>query len=1051
MVLLQAPQPEEQGILRQIRSRFFGSRNSPPVGKRLGRQSSLNDGRFGGENSSTTFNYDNSSSQPGVSTSTTINIQSEQLRNAQLDECRSSSSQNFSSSQPAPEVLQSSSHRASRNNINSSASTGGAGSQRNNNATSKRRANSTTVSSHFEFRTKLNADALPFSSTFERFQFSSSTTAVGSNNVSQSQRSSSTKKSSTSTIKFDNNKQRNRFFAARRVVLSNYAKLRDAHLQLQELQNQAEESEAISQIQQSEETRQGNETQEGQGIERQQLLAIDFPADDADRLLLNDEYYDAIDSFLLPAESDEFPSGHHAASLCEHLESRHDLGSRHQDDCSQRRSDLGGRNLAGPRLNPQERHRVSPSSRVASRSPDGRAPRVVSHQEKEEHQAEHPPHLRQESEGRRGFSQRHGNSTSEYVHAGDVCPVCWFAVQASEHHDGCPARRDDLPRQLPRRFAETCPEHLLGLQDLFAVVGCCCSRQIQLRDQRCQSPRQRALDHLGNENEDVSKPTVSRDGLHNSSGNVQFRYDESTQARNPKVEESRNLLSKINSTNAEVDEERQGNSKSHLPLDQANRDQPAHGIRDEGRARLPSHPVDGQASRQDHQSLSILNNSLHQQQSGSRQDVENSRRYQTLGQHQSLDSSSPTDSFLQELHRQNNFFGEYDFDITNNNSKNKNVSSSSSFSSSLANSRQDRIYIKNYFLKSNNNNNNNNSASFLRRHHDSKVARGDDRYNIKFHSSPVSELDVQKILDIMSDTQRKRFEEIFNSLLEQIQFRITNDPEFSFENLELYNQHARRLSSLLPEHAKQLVNDGLASLVSPSDKSSSPSSNSKSILAIPFTVIEQKEDGPRQRFILWTQLLNDIISKSYVPKMSHLKHSNYYVDAVRDEAAAIGDLKISFFQVAIPEWFRRLLRFCDDDGQLYEFLRLPMGFRPSAEIMQLLVETLSGMPHACKPSVTINNELIQLSSNRVSTSVWIDGFRCAGPLGECLHAAERIKKIGAHCGVTWKGAGVEVSQRYNFIGIDFNHATHTVQVAEKTLSKVPTFYSRSAPVQGYAT
>eukprot|EP00796_Vickermania_ingenoplastis_P001735 gene1735-biopygen1309 len=58
------------------------------------------------------------------------------------------------------------------------------------------------------------------------------------------------------------------------------------------------------------------------------------------------------------------------------------------------------------------------------------------------------------------------------------------------------------------------------------------------------------------------------------------------------------------------------------------------------------------------------------------------------------------------------------------------------------------------------------------------------------------------------------------------------------------------------------------------------------------------------------------------------------------------------------------------DGQCYELLRLPMGYKLSPEIMQLLVSALAGVPSVVLPAFQ--------APASVRVDVWIDNIRLCG-------------------------------------------------------------------------
>ena len=360
--------------------------------------------------------------------------------------------------------------------------------------------------------------------------------------------------------------------------------------------------------------------------------------------------------------------------------------------------------------------------------------------------------------------------------------------------------------------------------------------------------------------------------------------------------------------------------------------------------------------------------------------------------------------------------------------------------------------------------------TFTRRAHDTKLPSKTQLHNVPIHSAEVNSMFLERVVELMSPSHKKRFNELIELTFENIKQKldlkkakglqqqedekynnnissassspgeINNNNINNFNNQELYqNGFVKKRSNLLPQHGARLVKDKIASRV-PNDQR-----NDSQAFCIPFFVVEEKDGKERLRFICWTEEINNMLEDDYTPQMSQLQHSSRFVDAVRDECAATGDLKISFFQVEIPEKYRKYFRFFDVADDLYEMNRLPMGLKTSAEIMQLIVETLAGVPSAVKPSAYINGEKVSLCNKRLTTRVWIDGFQSSGPRAECEAAAERIRKVGAWCGVTWKD-GVKVEDKYDFIGIHFDHNIHRVTVAEKTLKKLPLHYNSKKQV-----
>jgi hypothetical protein len=208
-------------------------------------------------------------------------------------------------------------------------------------------------------------------------------------------------------------------------------------------------------------------------------------------------------------------------------------------------------------------------------------------------------------------------------------------------------------------------------------------------------------------------------------------------------------------------------------------------------------------------------------------------------------------------------------------------------------------------------------------------------------------------------------------------------------------------------------------------------------IGIPFTVEEHiGEPDERQRFIFWSRELNDTIADSYSASMN-LRHSSFYIDRVRQNCATHGDLAVSFYQIEIPQYLRRFFRFADDAGNIYQMLRLPMGARPSAEMLQIVTECLVGDPRRVVP---------KFSTRNVTHDVWIDGFRIAGSTLAVQAAHEAILMTSAAANATWK-APPAIATRYTFIGIDFDHEACSLNVARRTLDKLPATCPTSCSVE----
>ena len=183
----------------------------------------------------------------------------------------------------------------------------------------------------------------------------------------------------------------------------------------------------------------------------------------------------------------------------------------------------------------------------------------------------------------------------------------------------------------------------------------------------------------------------------------------------------------------------------------------------------------------------------------------------------------------------------------------------------------------------------------------------------------------------------------------------------------------------------------------------------------------------RLRFILWTRLLNQRIRKSgYVPH-APLRHISAYIDAVLQRFAACRDAHCSFFQVPIPSDRRHLFVFADDEGNLWQFTRLPMGLVTAPEIMHLRMCVAAGHPDYVRP---------EFAARDVTVDVWIDNVRFAGEPDDVRRAAEAFDSVAAAAHMTLNHADAVEGTKYTFLGVHFDHEAGAVQLGEKIARKL---------------
>lgn len=227
----------------------------------------------------------------------------------------------------------------------------------------------------------------------------------------------------------------------------------------------------------------------------------------------------------------------------------------------------------------------------------------------------------------------------------------------------------------------------------------------------------------------------------------------------------------------------------------------------------------------------------------------------------------------------------------------------------------------------------------------------------------------------------------------------------------------RPVSTLSKADAAKMVDDGNAVRVTDASDTTGWCSAK--------TLIEEKADGDRRRVIFWPKEQNAAVYASGFKSAVDLEHVSAYLDAARFDYGGTRDLKVGFWQVPIEKDARRALRFTDVEGNVYEPTRLPMGHCVAVDIMQILTQVIAGDKTVVKPEF----------ADRMRAHVWVDGFRYAGSRAEVSAALARADDRAAEFKATWK-ATTPAEQRYDFIGVEWNHAEHSVRVAEKTHKKL---------------
>ena len=283
------------------------------------------------------------------------------------------------------------------------------------------------------------------------------------------------------------------------------------------------------------------------------------------------------------------------------------------------------------------------------------------------------------------------------------------------------------------------------------------------------------------------------------------------------------------------------------------------------------------------------------------------------------------------------------------------------------------------------------------------VLAGPEHRSLPLHSKPVSCIDIPAIRRRLQQSALTRFDHLFALLA------VPGTPVLPRSTF------ARDDCRLLCEH-------GIISAVSPADLRERPTTGS----CLPFDVLEEKPEGDRRRAILWPADQNAAVYERGFSSSVPLEHVSRYTDAGIHSWGATCDLRVGFYQVALPERLRQNYRFQDADGTVYEMHRLPMGHCVSVDIMQIVIEAIVGAKQTVRPEF----------AGPLSPAAWVDGAMAAGSRAQVAEACAFWAKSAEQVGATFK-APPEPLQRLDFIGVDFNFRAHSVRLAQKTLGKLP--------------
>jgi hypothetical protein len=181
-------------------------------------------------------------------------------------------------------------------------------------------------------------------------------------------------------------------------------------------------------------------------------------------------------------------------------------------------------------------------------------------------------------------------------------------------------------------------------------------------------------------------------------------------------------------------------------------------------------------------------------------------------------------------------------------------------------------------------------------------------------------------------------------------------------------------------------------------------------------------DKMRYRIITWPILANDL-EYQWSDLCQQADICTICKEVHRFEGASAYDLRCSFFQIPLQRKARRNFIF-RAGGRLYQMCRWPMGFRPSAEVMQLILQGLAQLVHDRVPGL--------------ESHVHVDNVIFLGPLETLWLADASMREICKRYNVTLGDVQLPAQQGIKFHSAILNFTAKTVSFTAKAVDRLRT-------------
>ncbi|KAF5216823.1 target of rapamycin (TOR) kinase 1 [Trypanosoma cruzi] len=147
------------------------------------------------------------------------------------------------------------------------------------------------------------------------------------------------------------------------------------------------------------------------------------------------------------------------------------------------------------------------------------------------------------------------------------------------------------------------------------------------------------------------------------------------------------------------------------------------------------------------------------------------------------------------------------------------------------------------------------------------------------------------------------------------------------------------------------------------------------------------------------------------------------------EAASCLDSKAFFFRVSLPRETCHLFRCRVEDGTMEELTRLPMGYKASPEILQIVITSAIA-------GVTTVVHFLWAAPPLVRIDVWIGNIRIAGSRSDVtLWEAQVLCNADGRRATMGEDRESGATQ-YIFLGVQFDHTHQAVFLSDKFVRSV---------------